>query len=94
MRMEPELVQHIADLSRLELGREEARAMAAELERVLTYMEVLDRLDTEGAGPEGRFPVENVLREDKPSPSLDRDGLLAGAPASDGEAFLVPRTVE
>ena len=89
MDVTPELVGHIAELSRLELGPEEARETAAELERVLGYMDILNRLDTEGVEP-----MSNVLREDVAAPSQDRAELLAGAPAADGESFLVPRAVE
>lgn len=88
MEITPELVERIADLSRLELDPAEVRAAAAELERMLEHMAVLGQLDAEPASP---VPQEwNVLREDEPAPSLDRARLLAGAPASDGESFLVP----
>ena len=40
------------------------------------------------------FPLKNVLRADQVAPSFDREALLAGSPARDGETFLVPRAVE
>ena len=40
------------------------------------------------------FPLKNVLRPDETAPSADRASLLAGAPAADGESFLVPKAVE
>ena len=95
MNITPELLERIADLAQLELTLPEAREAAAELGRVLGYMDVLDQLDTRGVEPMGRmFPIKNVLREDVPVPSLDRAALLAGAPASDRETFLVPQAVE
>ena len=90
----PELVERLAELSRLELGEEEAGRTAAELERVLEYMEVLGRLDApDGESMARLFPAGNALREDEAAPSLDRAELLACAPAADGEAFLAPRTI-
>ena len=90
-----EMVDYIAGLSRLELETGEKQAMTAELERILAYMDVLERLDTQGVEPMSHvFPVKNVLREDEVEPSQDRAGLLAGSPAGDREAFLVPKTVE
>ena len=90
-----ELVDYLAGLSRLELQTGEKQAMTAELERILAYMDVLNRLDTAGVEPMSHvFPVKNVLREDEVIPSQDRAELLAGSPAPDGEAFLVPKTVE
>lgn len=95
MNITPELVGHIAELSRLELEAGEKRDMTAELERIVAYMDVLDKLDTTGVEPMSHvFPVKNVLREDEAAPSQDRAELLAGSPAPDREAFLVPKTVE
>ena len=95
MEITPELAGRMAELSRLELSPEEAREMAAELGRVLEYMDVLGRLDGTDAEPPCRMsPQGNVLREDCPAPSLDRAELLGAAPASDGGTYLVPRTVE
>ena len=90
-----ELVDYLAGLSRLEVQEGDRQAMTAELERIVTYMDVLNRLDTQGVEPMSHvFPVKNVLREDEVIPSQDRAELLAGSPAPDGEAFLVPKTVE
>ena len=95
MKITTELVDYISGLSRLELADGEKQDMAAQLERIVACMDVLDRLDTRGVEPMSHvFPVKNVLREDEPAPSLGRGELLAGAPASDGEAFLVPRAWE
>lgn len=95
MNITAELVDYLAGLSRLEVQEGERQTMTAELERILAYMEVLNRLDTQGVEPMSHvFPVKNVLREDEVIPSQDRAELLAGSPAPDGEAFLVPKTVE
>ena len=69
--------------------------MTGELEQILAYMDTLNALDTSGVEPMSHvFPVKNVLREDQVVPSFDRAELLKYAPATDGEAFLVPRAVE
>ena len=95
MKIDTEMVDYIAHLSRLELQPGEKQAMTEELERIVAYMDVLDRLDTRGVEPMSHvFPVKNVLREDQVSPSQDRAALLAGSPAEDKEAFLVPKAVE
>lgn len=95
MKITAELVNYISELSKLELPETEKQAMAAELERIVGYMDILNRLDTDGIEPMSHvFPVKNVLREDEVIPSQDRAELLAGSPAPDSEAFLVPKTVE
>ena len=69
--------------------------MSAELEKIVSYMEVLNALDTDGIEPLSHvFPVKNVLREDVVEPSFPREELLKNAPGGDEEAFLVPKAVE
>ena len=95
MKITTELVDYISELSRLELEPGEKQDMTAELERIVAYMGVLNQLDTSGVEPMSHvFPVKNVLREDEVVPSQDRAELLAGSPAPDNEAFLVPKAVE
>ena len=95
MRITTEMVDYISQLSRLSLPEEEKEAMTAQLERIVDYMDVLNQLDTADIEPMSHvFPVKNVLREDVVEPSFDRAELLKNAPATDGEAFLVPRAVE
>ena len=89
------LVDYLAGLSRLELREGEKLEVAAQLEQITAYMDVLNQLDTSGVEPMSHvFPVKNVLREDEAAPSQDRGELLAGSPAGDTEAFLVPQAVE
>lgn len=95
MKITTELVDYISELSRLELEAGEKQAMTAQLEQIVAYMDVLNKLDTTGVEPMSHvFPVKNVLREDEVLPSQDRTELLAGAPVPDQEAFLVPKAVE
>ncbi len=95
MKITTELVDYISQLSRLSLPEEEKEAMAAQLERIVAYMDLLSQLDTTGIEPMSHvFPVKNVLRPDVAEPSLDRAALLANAPARDGEMFLTPKSVE
>lgn len=95
MKITAELVDRLSELSRLEVEAGEKQAMTAQLERIVACMDVLNKLDTAGVEPLERvFPVKNVFREDAVISSMDRTELLAGAPASDGETFLVPRAVE
>ena len=95
MKITTEMVDYISTLSRLKLPPEEKERMTGELEQILSYMDILNRLDTGGVEPMSHvFPVKNVMRSDEVEPSLGRAALLKYAPAPDEEAFLVPRTVE
>ena len=95
MKITEEMVDYISDLSRLSLLEEEKLAMTAQLERIVSYMDVLSALDTSGVEPMSHvFPVKNVMRPDTAAPSQARAELLANTPAHDGQAFLVPKAVE
>ena len=95
MKITEEMVDYVSALARLKLADEERSAMAAELEHILEYMEMLGGLDTHDIAPMSHiFPVRNVLRADVAAPSMDRAVLLSVAPVPDGEAFLVPKAVD
>ena len=94
MKIDAQLAERICRLARLSLPEGEKQAVTAQLEQILAYMDLLDRLDTTGVQPADPAPGENVLRPDRAEPSLDRAALLANAPAQDGEMFLTPRSVE
>ncbi len=95
MKITEEMVDYISILSRLKPDEEERRQMTAELERIVSYMDVLNTLDTTGVEPLSHvFPLKNVMREDEVLPSFPREKLLKGAPAGNDEAFLVPKAVE
>ena len=95
MKITEELVDYVCVLSRLKLDEAERAAMAGELEKIVSYMDVLEGVDTQGVEPMSHvLPVVNVLRPDRVEPSYDREALLRGAPKRDEKTFLVPRAVE
>lgn len=95
MKITEELVDYVSTLSRLRLPQEEKAKMTGELEQIVTYMDTLNTLDTDGVEPMSHiFPLKNVLRADEVVPSTDREVLLSGAPDRDDETFRVPKAVE
>ncbi|MGD2064522.1 MAG: Asp-tRNA(Asn)/Glu-tRNA(Gln) amidotransferase subunit GatC [Nitrospirota bacterium] len=92
--MDDAQVTRIADLARLDLAVEESAAMAAQLTRILDYIDQLNRLDTSAVEPTTN-PIElgDVFREDEVRPSLPTELALANAPATDGAFFIVPRVI-
>ena len=95
MKITEELVDYVSTLSRLRLPQEEKAKMAGELEQIVTYLDTLNTLDTDGVEPMSHiFPLKNVLRADEVVPSADREVLLSGAPDRDEETFRVPKAVE
>ena len=84
-------VLHVARLARLRLDESEVERMAGELSSVLDHIEKISELDLEGVEPTSHVvPLENVLREDTPRPSLPPEHALEDAPAPVEGGFGVP----
>ena len=85
-------VAHVARLARLDVTEEELDRFADQLAAVLEHAADLAALDTAGVPPTAHpYPLVNILRDDVVGPSLDRDEVLAMAPAVEDGRFLVPR---
>jgi aspartyl-tRNA(Asn)/glutamyl-tRNA(Gln) amidotransferase subunit C len=84
-------VAHVARLALLELTDEELGTFTDQLAAVLAHAADVAALDLAGVPPTSHpFPLRNVLRPDEPGPPLDRDEVLAQAPAAEGPRFRVP----
>jgi aspartyl-tRNA(Asn)/glutamyl-tRNA(Gln) amidotransferase subunit C len=88
-------VDHVARLARLHLDDTEKARMAEQLAKILTYIDALSELDTEGVEPTTHaVPVVNVMRDDETRPCLPQAEMLANAPDRAGDFFRVPRIIE
>lgn len=95
MQITGELVQYLEKLGRIQLTPEQENATEKDLQEILSYMETLNELDTQGVEPLSHsFPVTNVFHEDEVIPSMDREALLANAPNQKDGCFQVAKTVE
>jgi aspartyl-tRNA(Asn)/glutamyl-tRNA(Gln) amidotransferase subunit C len=90
-RITREDVAHVADLARLALSDEELDRFTDQLAAVLDHARDVEALDTAGVPPTAHpLPLRNVLRDDEVRPSLDREEVLAAAPATEDDRFAVP----
>ena len=88
----PEEVRHVARLARLALDDEEVGRYVVQLSAILDHVDAVRRLDTADVPPTAHpFLVENVLRADSVTVSLDRETVLAQAPLAEDDRFRVPR---
>jgi aspartyl-tRNA(Asn)/glutamyl-tRNA(Gln) amidotransferase subunit C len=91
-RISPADVAHVARLARLDITSEEVDLFAGQLAAVLDHADDIAALDLAGVQPTAHpLPLQNVFREDTEEPSLDRDDVLAMAPAVEDGRFRVPR---
>ena len=84
----------VAKLARLRLDDDKLERFAGQMDGILAYMETLGAVDTSGVEPL-YSPVlhETPMREDKAAKAFSRDDILANAPATDGQFFIVPKIV-
>ncbi|MDR2165138.1 MAG: Asp-tRNA(Asn)/Glu-tRNA(Gln) amidotransferase subunit GatC [Zoogloeaceae bacterium] len=92
-------VERIAQLARLEIGKEEAEIARRQLNDILGLIEAMQAVDTAGIEPMSHaVDVVQRLRADAVT-HRDADGKLrdlyqAGAPEAEAGLYLVPRVVE
>ena len=90
-RLGPDDVAHVAHLARLDLTADELQRYTAQLATVFDHFRDIEALDLTGVERMTHpYPLVNVLRDDLPRPCLDRDEVLAAAPAAEDGRFRVP----
>lgn len=90
-------VTHMAALARLDIDEATRDRFTLQFADILTYMDVLDQVDTNGVEPlYSPSRHGEALRPDTPVDAehrRSREAILSGAPEQDGEYFVVPRIV-
>jgi aspartyl-tRNA(Asn)/glutamyl-tRNA(Gln) amidotransferase subunit C len=87
-------VMHVAKLARLDLDENAVELYTKQLEDILTYMETLNRVDTENVPPTSHATfIENAFREDEVRVSISSEEALANAPLSEDGSFIVPKVI-
>lgn len=95
MKLDRAMVEHIAELAKLQLTDEEIERYAEQLSDILAYAERLQALDTDDIPPTASvLPLRNVLRPDAIAPSLPRDEALANAADTADGQFRVEAVLD
>ncbi|HVI47419.1 MAG TPA: Asp-tRNA(Asn)/Glu-tRNA(Gln) amidotransferase subunit GatC [Chitinophaga sp.] len=95
MEVNDALVQQLADLARLEFNAAEKTEIRGDLQRMITFVEKLNELDTTQVEPLLHLTDDyNVFREDRVLPSITREQALQNAPAATDEYFKVPKIIK
>ena len=92
MKINDELVQHIAHLARLEFEGDELNEIKGDMSKIIGFMDKLSELDTEDVEPLIFMTDKvNVLREDKPERTLTSEDALRNAPKKDSDYFRISK---
>lgn len=85
-------VARVAALARIALTDAEVTKIAGELDVIATAVAKVSEVATPDIPATSHpIPLTNVMREDVVGEGLDRDEVLAGAPAHEEGRFLVPQ---
>ena len=85
-------VEHVAKLARLALSDAEITEFTEQLAGILEHAASVNALDTAHVAPTSHpLPLVNVLRSDVVRPGSDRGEVLASAPDTRDDRFVVPR---
>lgn len=88
-------VQHLAQLSSLQLTDDETDSLQTDIENILGYVEQLSQLDTSGVEPTYQVTgLTNVWRDDSVIDyGVTREALLALSPEKTADSVKVPKVL-
>jgi len=88
-------VDEIAHLARLEFDAEAKTGILTDLNRMLSFVDKLNELDTSNVEPLIYMTDEkNVLRPDEPEVTLTQKEALKNAPKKDSDYFKAPKVID
>ncbi|MEL6298319.1 MAG: Asp-tRNA(Asn)/Glu-tRNA(Gln) amidotransferase subunit GatC [Pseudomonadota bacterium] len=95
MQIDQATVKRIARLARIEISEAQAQSLEGELSNILDWVEQLDEVDTSEVEPMTQVvPMEMKKRADGVTDGEIPDRIVANAPMTDDDFFVVPKIVE
>jgi aspartyl-tRNA(Asn)/glutamyl-tRNA(Gln) amidotransferase subunit C len=93
-RISAEVVVKVSRLARLDVTPDEVQRITTQMAGMLEHFADIDALDLSDIEPMTQpYPLSNVVREDVVVTGLDREEVLANAPAAEDGRFRVPPIV-
>ena len=95
MEISTELVENLANLSKLRFEEAEKTAILQDLQRMVGFIAQLETVNTTGIEPLLHMgDAANVLREDTVAGSVSRADALSNVPVPDSAFFKVPKVIK
>jgi aspartyl-tRNA(Asn)/glutamyl-tRNA(Gln) amidotransferase subunit C len=95
MAIDAAAVRKVASLARIREPEAGLQALAEELSGILTWIDQLNEVDTEGVEPmTSAVAAKLPMREDVVTDGGDVERVLANAPKRERGFFIVPKVVE
>jgi aspartyl-tRNA(Asn)/glutamyl-tRNA(Gln) amidotransferase subunit C len=91
MKVDRELIGHVADVARLKLTEHEIDIFLPQLKEILETFSELDKIDVSGTEPSFQpVPLKNAMREDTPKESLSQEQALSNSSSNKDGYFKGP----
>lgn len=95
MSVDATTVRRIAHLSRIAVSDEDVPHLEGELNAILAFVEQLARVDVDGVQPlTSAMAMTMRLRKDEVTDGGYADRIVANAPLTEDNFFMVPKVVE
>ena len=95
MNIDQQTIHKVADLARIEIKDNEVDALTIEMNKILTFMEKLNELDTENVKPLVYMNEHaNVWRTDVAKNEISTTEGLKNSAVHDESFFFVPKIIE
>ncbi len=95
MNIDQQTVHKVADLARIEIKDNEVDALTVEMNKILTFMEKLNELDTENVKPLVYMNEQaNVWRSDVAKNEISTTEGLKNSAVHNENFFFVPKIIE
>jgi aspartyl-tRNA(Asn)/glutamyl-tRNA(Gln) amidotransferase subunit C len=95
MAIDAATVRKVAKLARIAEPEDRVETLAQELNGILTWIEMLNEVDTDGVEPMTSVVHQGLpMREDVVTEGGDPAKVLANAPKAAKDFFVVPKVVE
>ena len=95
MAIDVDTVRRVAHLARIATPEERLEPLAQELNGIMAWIEQLGEVDTDGVEPmTSCVATTTPLRDDVVTAGGDPERVLANAPKSADNFFVVPKVVE
>jgi aspartyl-tRNA(Asn)/glutamyl-tRNA(Gln) amidotransferase subunit C len=95
MKITEEIVDHIAHLAKLEFVGDQKKAIIADMQNIISFMDKLSEVPTDNVEPLIFMSNEvNRLRDDVPEQSISQEQALKNAPKRDSDYFRIPKVLD
>jgi aspartyl-tRNA(Asn)/glutamyl-tRNA(Gln) amidotransferase subunit C len=95
MSVDAATVRRIAHLARIAVAEDEVEHLQGELNAILAFVEQLSEVNVDGVEPMTSVtPMAMKQRRDVVTEGGDAQAVLANAPRSEDDYYLVPKVIE